>query len=597
MEHSSISVEDFQDYHNRPAVGDADGIIHSSPLATKDYTTSPPSATLEDDSASQSDSAHGHSSGADDEAVFDAPVSRTSSPRTSHGSSDEDISTFESTYTSSCHASGAPFTPSKTRSPFHHPSSVRAMQLDTTPPHLTTPSSQRKRLYTPSRQSSTPRSGRSGHRSTPSKLMNSSPVKTIKKEHPLVLLHITLLPIPHHYGLEILEAVLPSTIFANWKLLLERTTPTVLHRGVLIPHPREDYDVLEERLLESLELKQPRILKCGHFHLSPEEAADIEASEDEDEEDLADADICDDCGRRIRDGRYGDAGTGSKRWDVKVFAANGLMRAGAWNAAWREMERVDVEILPWMEESLRRELEFRSEEEEQVKREEKIVRKEGVTGLDDERLREIYGQDASILGTAAKVRAQDEVDGLTDGTTPPTQAGVANNLPRSPSQSPFKFDTPRRQTEDVPLWDLLRNYLYLAAQDPRNIAIWALSVVVLFLSIRSFSSSPSLHPTALLETPSQMVPTTIPATVPTAAENPVDALKNGGSSIMSASAIAASTKPGIATEKPSAEPEPPSHPEDESPDGEAAGKGGSWTEAAGDIVGGFVEEDPSLLEG
>ena len=123
---------------------------------------------------------------------------------------------------------------------------------------------------------------------------------------------------------------------------------------------------MEERLLESLELKQPRILKCGHFHLSPEEEAEVLDSDDNSEADDADdLDICADCGRRIRDGRFGDAGTGSKRWDIKIFAANGLMRAGAWGTAWREMERVDVEILPAMEERMRRELEARREEGEE----------------------------------------------------------------------------------------------------------------------------------------------------------------------------------------------------------------------------------------
>lgn len=602
MEPFSTSIEDFQDYHNHPAVSDADGIIHSSPPATKDHSTCPALALFEDDPASFSDSARGHSSGADDEAVFDPPVSRTSSPGTSHNSSGEDISVLESTHKSSRQASGVPFTPSKTRSPFHHPSSVRAMQLDTTPPHLTTPTSQRRRLHTPSRQSSTPRSARSGHRSTPSKLMSGSPVKTIKREHPLVLLHITLLPLPHQYTPELLESVLPPTIFANWKLILERATPTVLHRGVLIPHPREDYDVLEERLLESLELKQPRILKCGHFHLSPEEEAGIEASEDEDNEDLADEDVCVDCGKRIRDGRHGDVGTGSKRWDVKVFAANGLMRAGAWSAAWREMERVDVEILPWMEESVRRELDFRSEEYIRMKQEEEIARKEeGVAGLDDERLREIYGQDASLRGTPAKARVQDEVDGLMDRIPSSTHDNyTASKIPRSPSQSPFKLDTLRQQTNQVPLWDLLRNYLYLAAQDPRNLAIWALSAVVLFLSIRAFSTPPSPHFPTSPEPPSQMITTTtLPAAIPTGAgNNAVSALtNNGGSSIISEAAAAATTMAGLGATTRSPEPAPSTQSEDESILSEAGGEASSWVHVAENIMSGFVDEEPSFSDG
>lgn len=493
----SSSVEDIQAYLKQSPCIDAKDALSSSPPISAHHQ----SHDAAEDSGSLPDSPRGHYSSADDEAVFDQSVSRHSSPGTSHDSSDEEISVLldsASPHNASRHVSSAPFTPSKANSPFHHPSSVRAMQLDTTPPHLATPSSQRKRFYTPSRQTSTPRSALSGHRGTPSRLMNSSPVKTVKKEHPLVLLHITLLP-SHNYSLELLEAVLSPAIFANWKLLHERLTSTVLQRGILIPHPREDYDILEERVLESLGLKESRILKCGHFHLSPEEEADIEASEDEEDEDLDDVDICEDCGRRMRDGRYGDAGTGSKRWDVKVFAANGLMRAGAWSAAWREMERIDIELVPWMEESMKRELEQRSEEEERFRREQDALRKEeGIAGLDDERLREIYGQDASIRGTPAKEHTQDNAKRFSFGTPSSHYAGFEK--PRSPSQPPFSTKSVRQQRDEIPLWELLRNYIYLAVQDPRNIAIWLLSITVLFLAIRSPSESPGLSVSTPLET-------------------------------------------------------------------------------------------------
>ena len=300
----------------------------------------------------------------------------------------------------------------------------------------------------------------------------------MKKEYPLVLLHVTLLPMPPQYSSEILEAVLPPTILANWKLLEEKITHTVLERGVLIPHPREDYDLLEERLLETLELKRPRILKCGHFHLSPEEEADMLAEDCEgNESDVEDIDKCEDCGRRIRDGRWGDTGTGSRRWDIKIFAANGLMRAGAWSAAWREMERVDVEILPWMEDSTRRELELRREEEErQAAEQQQEAREEGVGGLDDERLREIYGQNA-----------HNHVWGLEDeGSSRLSAVRTPENIRQSPLPP---VERPCKQ--EVPLLNLLKNYLIAAAQDRRNLAIFLLSLVVLFMSIRGPSTPPS----------------------------------------------------------------------------------------------------------
>lgn len=323
-------------------------------------------------------------------------------------------------------------------------------------------------------------------------------------------------------------------------MLLEKATPTVLHRGVLVPHPRDDYDLLEERLLESLELQQPRILKCGHFHLDADQAAEIAAAaeaHDSDAEDdaseLADADMCEDCGRRIRDGRLGDAGTGSKRWDVKVFAANGLMRAGAWSAAWREMERVDVEMLPWMEESMRRELELRSEEEETLRSNEEMAKKEeGVGGLDDERLREIYGQDAQAI-----------VDGLFDEAS----SAAPHVEPPDPRNSSIGLEPKSQQkaacSADVPLSDLLWNYVSLAVRDGRNVAIFVLSVFVLYLSTRGLSSAPSLPTSESVGTARQVLPSNVP--------DPVE------QAISTASGISNSPKDTVSGSwLPSPEPEP-----------------------------------------
>ena len=452
----------------------------------------------QDDEGSVSGSAGHHSSGPD-EAVFDER-SRCSSPRTSHGSAD-DFSALEDP----CEPrkSTSPRTPFKTRSPFRNPSSVRAMQTDITPPRISSSASrQRPKIHTPSRQG-TPRSLRSYH--TPSKL---SPSKKITKEHPLVLLHVTLLPLPTQYSLEVLEAVLPTPVLANWNLLQEKATKTVLERGVLIPHPREDYDLLEERLLETLELKQPRILKCGHFHLSPEEEADVLQQDSDSEEDSGaeDADICDDCGRRIRNGRFGDAGTGSKRWDIKIFAANGLMRSGAWSAAWREMERVDVEITPWMEDSMKRELELRREDEEQQRLDaEHRVKEEGVGSLDDKRLREIYGQNA-----------QEFVDGLADEESMRSPA-VEISPKRAETQDAAAEPQPKGE---VPLQELLMRYLYSAIRDRRNIVIFLLSILLLLVSLRGQTSQSA--PQAL-QRGENLVPSAVTTLAETASETATDA--------------------------------------------------------------------------
>ncbi|MCJ1392319.1 hypothetical protein MMC18_005186 [Xylographa bjoerkii] len=455
---------------------------HSPPAFSQPHDTV--LASIEDD-LSDSELHSRHSSGPDD-AVFDTlrhHDSHHSSPHTS----DDDISSLAASsripsFNATIHRPSSPYTPLKTRSPFRHPSSVHAIQLETTPPpFVMPPSSQRQqelraqdsRLGTPTRNS-TPRSGRSVR--SPSR-MSVVRKEKVRKEHPLVLLHVTVLPVGLPYSREVMESVLPAHVLEGWKLLGEKVTSTVQERGILIPHPREDYDLLEERLLESLELKVPRILKCGHFHLEEGEL------EEEDNESETDEDVCEDCGRRVRDGRMG-SGTGSKRWDVKVYAANGLMRAGAWGAAWREMERVDVEVGPWIEEGLIRELEARREEEElrgpseyghEVQMNTEPVQRAG--NIDAERMREIYGKDAQAY-----------VDGF--GESPKARR---QSLPRH-----------RYESQDVELLVLLRNYVRLVMRDRRNLVIVLLSMVVLFLSVgrsavpEAASPSTQLIPSAVI---------------------------------------------------------------------------------------------------
>ena len=502
MDHTS--VEDFQQYHNRrPRVG-AQTPRFPHPLASlrsDDHNSrTHDQALMEDDDHDLSVYESAHQSSDQDEAVFDVSP-RHSSPCTSHHS-DDDISILSdskhgSTSMPDRQHSSSPYTPFKARSPFRNPSSVRAMQMDTTPPSYMTspPSRQRYKLNTPSRNG-TPHSTRSHHSAmrSPSKI---SPAKKAKREYPLVLLHVTLLPPPITYSQAVMQSVLPGYILENWKTLQEKVTDTVLERGILIPHPKEDYDLLEERLLESLELKLPRILKCGHFHLDPDEDADVAGSDADEMDSDDDADRCDDCGRRIRDGRFG-SGTGSRRWDIRLYAANGLMRSGAWAAAWREMERVDVEIVPWMDEDMRRELEQRREEEERQIPEpspEEIYhhRPKAPSTMDDARMREIYGEDA-----------QPYIDGLHDQT--PLPASVENQAypPTARPERQQQQQQQQQQQPDIPLQVLLRNYIYLAAQDRRNIVIFLLSILVLFLSLGSFSKAtprdfgPSRH---LVSTP------------------------------------------------------------------------------------------------
>ena len=256
---------------------------------------------------------------------------------------------------------------------------------------------------------------------------------------PLVLLHATILPpaLPLPYSPSALSALAPPFIHRNARLLAEKLDAQVLARGVLVAHPHEDYELLEERILESLELVVPRISVCGHFlggdagivdevrDENEEEQENEEAEEeDDDEEDIGNGRIIDEyihdhdnhvheqnalqgqiaspvvsssisgaaaarphcttCAHPIRipfspddlnpnghnqlishaDNSHSTSAsnddfnnTSTLRWDVRVYAANGLMRAGAWATAWREMERVDVQIGIWIPEGLKGRLE------------------------------------------------------------------------------------------------------------------------------------------------------------------------------------------------------------------------------------------------
>ena len=516
---ANVSVEDFQLYHNDDFSHSATPPRQFSRLPREndepsDSFTSP-SLTAEDDSPNN-------------EPVFDL-ASHVSSPDTSPQHSDDEISVLLSDYhhsrpvsqqhvSSIQHRPSSPFTPIKLRpSGFRNPSSVRALQ-DTTPPHchltspLSTGSKDRNGSYfpTPSRKGTPRLRQRSPTRTSPSKKSAG------KKEYPLVLLHVNLMPITDLYSNSVMEHVLPPYILSNWKLLREKATPTVLNRGILIPHPREDYDLLEERLLESLELRMPRILACGHFHLQADEEAELVAVGEEVDDEDNEVDICADCGRKILNGHHG-AGVGKRKWDIKIYAANGLMRAGAWSAAWREMERIDVEIVPWIEEEMKRDLDLAREAEEQ----EDVLRRaseEDATqnphieqdlgreympasnGLDDARMREIYG---------------DCTPKYPDGFgSPPSRAPSAAR-----SASPH---VTQRTSSEMPLSALLVNYLIILARDPRNIAIAVLSLMVLLLAVLSRPGGKPVNVVpSLVDTIPQDPPMTRYATDGTWGESPI----------------------------------------------------------------------------
>ncbi|PKS05552.1 hypothetical protein jhhlp_008069 [Lomentospora prolificans] len=271
------------------------------------------------------------------------------------------------------------------RPPFRTPSSVRAMQMSSPPTSVYgSPRSSKRHYPTISRLGSPTVSAQYSPkgRSTPSRLKE-------RKEAPLVLLHVTLLPLrwPWADVLEVAEVEELSqpakSLRDSWRQLQDRMGDTVLERGVLLPHPQDDYELLEERVLEALELplkRKARILECGHY-LGPSNIMTIESdteSEDEDwekdgrlsridEEDKSH--WCNTCKHEIK---YESLGPG-KVFRVKVYASNGLMKAGAWGACWKEMERVDIEIEPIVDASLQGELNELATEQERREEEARIA--------------------------------------------------------------------------------------------------------------------------------------------------------------------------------------------------------------------------------
>ncbi|KAL7794243.1 hypothetical protein V8C37DRAFT_376977 [Trichoderma ceciliae] len=257
------------------------------------------------------------------------------------------------------------------RPPFRSPSSVKAMQMSSPAPSVVGSGQPR-----PERRSALPTVSRLG---SPSLSAQYSPKKTPprfkKNDPPLVLLHVTLLPLRWSWG-DVLDEAKTSelsdgikTLREAWRQLQDTIGDTIQDRGVLLPHPQNDFEVMEERLLEALELpfkRRARILECGHY-LGPSNEmpfADEHDSEDDDNDNYDDdrearageqkkeTHWCSTCHCEIRV----DALGAGKIYRVKVYASNGLLRAGAWEACWKEMERVDIELEPMMDAKLQDEL-------------------------------------------------------------------------------------------------------------------------------------------------------------------------------------------------------------------------------------------------
>ncbi|KAI1456455.1 hypothetical protein F4805DRAFT_475797 [Annulohypoxylon moriforme] len=415
------------------------------------------------------------------------------------------------------------------RPPFRTPSDVRAMQMSSPPPSvLGSPRSTKRHFPTVSRLGTpNPSAQYSPKRmSTPQRFKG-------RKEAPLVLLHVTLLPLRWVWGdllnnLEMDEmSDQAKTLRESWRILQDRVGDTVIERGILLGHPQNDYEVLEERLLEALELplrRRARILECGHY-LGPSNEHTIDDDESEDEWGSGRSHAGDFkdkrhwCGTCKNEIRYDSLGPG-KIFRVKVYASNGLMRAGAWAACWKEMERVDVEIEPIVEPAVQEELvrlaavlqerELAHQEEADIAKEvahqlEEQQQKERADAMssrfsassphmgseraesrmsaqerhrrDEERLREIYGHASPPLSPRP-----DSTHPHQDQYAPPSPS------PSSPSHSYERHEQrgPNQHGfQNASLPELMVQSVKVLMQDRKNVIIIALSVLVLIFALRS----------------------------------------------------------------------------------------------------------------
>ncbi|KAG5975127.1 hypothetical protein E4U58_001952 [Claviceps cyperi] len=507
------------------------------------------SADRDDDDGGDSSSHHTH-----EKDVF----SDNNSPRSSVGSASEsDQHKTSSSKPWSARVSDIPdhdeeFVPTirgTPRPPFRSPSSVQALQMVSPPASVigTSYSSHRAPRRSLSRLgSNTITSAVYPPKKTPPRFKRSTP--------PLVLLHVTVMPSRWPWA-HVLQNTHPSdlspgakALWDAWTQLQYRTGDTVSARGILLPHPQNDYEVLEERLLEALELplkRRAQILESGHY-IGPSNdlvagmgaASDDEESEDDDNscedidkasrrQSLADATHwCKTCRSDIR---YESSLGKGKMFRVKVYASNGLMRAGAWQACWKEMERVDVELEPVVDAMVQEELVHLAAEQQRIlDMEEEAAADAAAAAVDEEiQLREeaeqalaseqtdVPREEPDMATESSSVFDDDgenpEEDCLRDiyghhspephneicppGPPPPPQQAefTQQEAPPLPSVRAFEHCQERREKPSGPrdgasLPELFLKALKVFMQDQKNVMIGLLSFLVLILAVRSGSS-------------------------------------------------------------------------------------------------------------
>ncbi|KAL9066251.1 MAG: hypothetical protein Q9157_007212 [Trypethelium eluteriae] len=382
---------------------------------------------------------------------------------------------------------------------------------------------------------------------------SQDPAPAVKQQlGPLVLLHSTVLQSAEpEFSDALLSEVLPSKVLNTYKAsratLMQKIGPVVRQRGILLRHPRNDFNELLERILTTLGLENTAEVlsdgesddpdpeqerkKCGQKCDSSEESEDDQDSDGTVCETYCptpqlsrrpgeSARICSTCGRprqflRVRDNAL------SNRYDVKVYAANGLIGTQVWEAVWQEMERVDVEINVALPEKWRRVLNEKAREIEEDEENEELMN--DLLGKDD------CNEEEKDLSVSADRNPSRKYSDLSQGLKPrkrvqesqqdraETKTGQVTReemhstigpdmrsvervctVKRSVScenlfqmfQNPAQTPRSQESPSDVPLSDLVKNYLWLLAQDSRNIALFALVLAAAVLLASRAANSP-----------------------------------------------------------------------------------------------------------
>uniref|UniRef100_A0A8H7TRU2 Pathway-specific nitrogen regulator n=1 Tax=Bionectria ochroleuca TaxID=29856 RepID=A0A8H7TRU2_BIOOC len=359
-------------------------------------------------------------------------------------------------------------------------------------------------------------------------LPKKTPPRFKRNTPPLVLLHVTLLPLQWPWG-HVLENAHPDDLSQGaknvrdtWRQLQDRMGDTTCERGILLPHPQEDFEILEERLLEALELplrRRARILECGHYlgpsnEMTLEEESDTEDEYPESLRHLRSAALerqthwCGTCQSEIR---YDALGAG-KVFRIKIYASNGLMKAGAWEACWKEMERVDVELEPIVEPAVQDEISRHALEQEKAMELHQADEEEGE--LPEEPNASFLEQESSVIYNAPSSPPPPETRVMMSAppSAPPpgcTRTSAGGEMSRGCGR--FTDTRPRgREAPAGPKTDSLPGLLLEAfkvmMQDKKNVMIAIMGVLVLVLALR-VGAARDAHRDALMFQPVMEAPT------------------------------------------------------------------------------------------